>query len=253
MIEDDLDEIPDISPVRLETEADEITDINPVETEEIPELLYSDRFIAVINKPAGIPMNRNYDHPEGITEMMRRAGEGIPVHRLDMETSGILVLGKTRDARRNLHNQFGRREVRKTYLAIARGFWDDRLAGIIAPLLSNGRSTEVSMEEGAKEAATAFEQIGRVWDYQGNPYSFLRVRIFSGRMHQIRAHLAHLGHAIAGDKRYGLDEDSDRFPRHLLHASELTILHPATKRKMTFTAPLPSDFPMLIPIIPSAG
>jgi len=116
LIEDDLDEIPDISPVRLETEADEITDINPVETEEIPELLYSDRFIAVINKPAGIPMNRNYDHPEGITEMMRRAGEGIPVHRLDMETSGILVLGKTRDARRNLHNQFGRREVRKTYL-----------------------------------------------------------------------------------------------------------------------------------------
>lgn len=204
-------------------------------------ILFSDDHLLVIDKPAGIPSRAG----ESAEQLVRTATNdpGIAgVHRLDTETSGVLVFGRTRKDRAALSQQFAQRTISKQYIALVEGA-PGNIAGIIAPLLKENGTSHVSLDDGAKTAATGLRQIGTYQDAQGRDYSLLSVDLFTGRTHQIRAHLAHLGIPIAGDKLYSPTQDSP-FRRQMLHASRLTLAHPSTGELTAFHAPYPTDFPI---------
>lgn len=221
----------------------EIPEVTP---EELLPIIYFDEDLLVIDKPAGIPMSKNCENPRGITELLRELGRGdsAPVHRLDMETSGVLLSGRTKKSRASLSRQLKKRKIEKSYVALVDGNWDSDIAAMIAPIrpIESGFTVEVGIQEGAKAAATSFRHLDTFFDDEGLPHSLLSVRIFTGRQHQIRAHLAELGFPITGDSKYN-PEKADRFPRMFLHCAQMQIIHPRTQEPITFKAPLPLEFP----------
>ncbi len=209
-------------------------------------IVYEDNCILAINKPSGVSVyGVSKTCPFGIAEAVAASqrADTHAVHRIDRDTSGLLLLGKSGSVRRSLSKQFSRRSIRKIYLALVDGQWDPALAGIIAPLTRH-EPVRVELSEHAKRAATAFRLIAGLEDEQNNPYSLLEVHIFTGKTHQIRAHSKELDHPIVGDKIY--NSDPIGFPRHLLHAWELTFIHPETKQPLTLHAPLEPDFGQII-------
>jgi 23S rRNA pseudouridine1911/1915/1917 synthase len=206
-------------------------------------ILYSDPYILVIDKPSGIPSSGHHSALE-VVQRITGSNDVFPQHRLDTDTTGVLVFGKSRTVRANISAQFADRQVKKEYIALIEGSLQNT-RGIIAPLLKGAVTSTVSMEDGTRTAATAFRQIGTFQDLNGRDYSLLSVRLFTGRTHQIRAHLEHLGHPIAGDRQYNPNDASD-FRRQMLHASRLTLTHPVSGIPMTFHAPYPADFPLAI-------
>ena len=204
-------------------------------------VLFEDADIIVVNKPAGRIVHPAPGHEDGsITEELVRhcpemAGVGSAerpgvVHRLDQDTSGVMVFAKTQAAYLDLRRQFESHEtVRKTYLAVLHGAPKEKKGTIDSPV---GREH--------LRAISHWEVLGK----QG-PIALVEFKIETGRMHQIRIHAAELGHPIAGDRLYG-DAAKDRRlrvkpKRHLLHAVELSFLHPKTHRRVTFAAPPPPD------------
>lgn len=210
-------------------------------------VIYEDDDILVLNKPAGVISEQSlprypYAAPE-VASMVR--GETIqPAHRLDMFTSGLLIMAKNDEALWNLQRQFQRRKVKKEYLALVDGWWpDDKIAGIIAPLTQPPAAIEVSTDPSAKEAATAFAPVAVYEDAEGHEKSLLRVRIFTGRTHQIRVHLKHLGFPIVGDRTYNNNGNGNgNLPRFFLHSAHIEFYHPVTGKPLSFDAPLTSDF-----------
>lgn len=183
------------------------------------------------------------------------------VHRLDRETSGIMVVGKTDDAHRNLVRQFEEGTVEKEYLAVARGVigeYSFEVSGAIAPdadsSISIRKKVVPELTPGSRHASTRFEVIERL-----RGATLLRCLPATGRTNQIRVHLAHAGHPLVGDKLYGrTDEQFLEFvrraregnfdllpwmeaPRHLLHASKLSFNHPVTGERVAFESPAPDD------------
>lgn len=205
-------------------------------------VLHQDTDMLVVNKPAGIVVHAGRHHPIGVNEIVSgiHGRDAAAVHRLDKDTSGLLVLAKTDTARRRLSQQFERHQVKKTYIALVDGQLPERIGGIIAPLTQE-RYVTISLSEEAKPAATSFSPIASLVDSRGIPRTLLKVRIFTGRKHQIRAHLAELGFPIIGDHTYNT-EDPNGFPRQLLHAFALEFTHPTTENSMTVYAPLAKDF-----------
>ena len=204
-------------------------------------VLFEDDDIIVVDKPAGQIVHPAPGHETGaLTDEFTRqcpsmAGVGSAerpgvVHRLDQETSGVMVLAKNRAAYLDLRKQFESHEtVRKTYLAVLHGAPKEKRGTIDSPV---GREH--------LRAVSHWEVLGK----QG-PVALVEFKIETGRMHQIRIHAAELGHPVVGDKLYG-DAAKDRRlrvkpARHLLHAVELSFLHPKTHRRVTFLAPPPSD------------
>lgn len=204
-------------------------------------VLYNDDDIVVINKPYGIPVTDTQEYPTGVVNIVRSAinPDASPVHKLDKDTSGALIFGMTKKARRVLSNQFLRREVDKEYLALVDGEWNYKIAGIIGPILE-GQVGRVEISEKAKKAATSFDQIGLFRDKKGGYKSLLMVKIFTGRTHQIRAHLRELGFPITGDHIY--NPDSSDCHRQLLHAYRIKFRHPTTNEQMLIEAPIARDF-----------
>lgn len=205
-------------------------------------VLFEDGNLLVIDKPGGIASTRG-PHYGVASVVLEVRGEGIyPVHRLDKETSGILILGKTRSARASLGKQFEKRTIRKKYVALVDELWNRKLSGIIAPLETENCKTKVSLSTHAKKAATSFNEIAQFVDEYGKIRTLLLVHIFTGRTHQIRAHLNYLDAPIIGDKLYNNGEGSYVAPRQLLHAFEIQFRYPGTEEYMTLRAPLPHDF-----------
>ncbi|MDO8577195.1 MAG: RluA family pseudouridine synthase [Candidatus Daviesbacteria bacterium] len=205
-------------------------------------IVHEDDSVLVVNKPAGVPVyGVSKICPFGIVEAVAASKrlDTHPVHRLDRDTSGLLLLGKSSSSRRALSKQFSGRRVSKIYLALVDGQWDPILAGIIAPLTRN-EPVRVELSEQARKAATAFTLVAHLEDERYNPYSLLKIKIFTGRTHQIRAHLSSLGHPIVGDKTYNFDPTGAS--RQLLHAYEMTFIHPKTKQPLTLRAPIETDF-----------
>lgn len=204
-------------------------------------ILFEDADIIVVDKPAGQIVHPAPGHETGaLTEELVRhcpsmAGVGSSerpgvVHRLDIETSGVMVFAKTRAAYLNLRRQFeSHRLIEKTYLAVLQGMPRERTGTLDGPL---GR--------GRQRAITHWEVLSR-----HGPISLALFRIETGRLHQIRLHAAELGCPVVGDKLYGdaaADRRLRRKPRRqLLHAVELSFLHPRTNRRVTFTSPPPPD------------
>ncbi len=242
--------------IELRMEA-EPTSVQPEEGE--LEILYQDAWLAVLNKPAGMTVHPAPSCPDG-TLVHRlvarfpslRAQEGFRpgiVHRLDKDTSGLICVALTEEARMRLSEAFAAREIRKEYLALVQGV--PAPAGTVdAPL---GRhptvKVKVAVVKNGKEARSEWRVL-----HKGQGYSLLGVRIFTGRTHQIRVHMAHVGHPLWGDKLYGRGGQvltppvpgvllkHDPAPRQMLHAWHLSFIHPFTGEKMAFTCPPPEDF-----------
>jgi len=204
-------------------------------------ILFEDATLQVVEKPAGIDIESIQDMlPEGFS----------PAHRLDKDTSGVLVIAKTEDSLLYLQKQFQERKVQKTYLCLVEGSLQKK-EGEIETLLGRSpndrRKQKVFLpgEPGVQGKREASSQYRVLKQYHG--YAFLEVKPKTGRKHQIRIHLSYLGHPIAADKLYGFKDQ--RVPaglkRQFLHAHSLTLTL-SDKTEKTFTSPLPQDLQSIL-------
>lgn len=204
-------------------------------------ILFEDATLQIVQKPAGVD----------IEEVQHLLKEGFsPAHRLDKDTSGLLVIAKTKDALEYLQKQFKERNIQKTYLCLVEGnFAEDK--GKIEALLGRSpndrRKQKVFLKgepgaEGKREASTQYQVLKQ---YQG--YAFLEVKPKTGRKHQIRVHLSSLNHPIAGDKLYAFKDQRvpEGLKRQFLHAHSLTLALPNGVEK-TFTSPLPKELQSIL-------
>jgi 23S rRNA pseudouridine1911/1915/1917 synthase len=212
-------------------------------------VLFEDNDLIVINKPAGISVHPGAGRKRGTlvnallshcTNLSGIGGKERPgvVHRLDKETSGCLAVAKNDFAHLDLSRQFAERTVQKIYLALVAGKLR-RGSGTIVAAIARHRVHRKKMtiaREGGREARTDFKVVR-----DGGDASLLECRLHSGRTHQIRVHLQHLGHPLLGDIVYG-GRRAGNFSRQMLHAWKLGLDHPRTKARMHFEAPLPEDF-----------
>ena len=216
------------------------------------DILYSDEDIAVINKPAGLTMHPCPSCPRGtlvnrlIARFPRLALQEGPrpgiVHRLDKDTSGLVVAALSERARLRLAESFAAREVHKTYLAITRG--TPRPSGECA--LPVGRhptqKTRMAIVPEAKGGRSALTKWETLYALPDGKAALLAVRIFTGRTHQIRVHMAQEGHPLIGDTVYGPRDDECPAGRQMLHAWKLSFRHPADGHGVAFLCPPPEDF-----------
>jgi 23S rRNA pseudouridine1911/1915/1917 synthase len=233
--------------------------------EDIPlDIVYEDDDLAVINKPAGMMVHAGAGATEDarnrgtlVNALLHRFGRlsdvggelrpGI-VHRLDKETSGLIVVAKNDEAHRKLAAQFAKREVNKTYLALVHG----RVAaerGTIDKSISRDSVRRVRMttrREGGREAITHY-RVDRRIDSTFGKFTLLEVKIDTGRTHQIRVHLASIGHPVVGDTVYGAPTQVKgrsgtlALDRNFLHAAALELRHPRTEEKLAFERELPEE------------
>lgn len=241
------------------------------EAEDIPlDIVFEDKHIIVVSKPAGMVthpaagvqsgtlVNALLAHSRGLPKIGGEDRPGI-VHRLDKKTSGLLVVAKTEAAHRRLSESISHRDVKRRYRALAYGVFDESEGTIDAPI---GRSPSDRKKMavaglGNREAVTHFsvkESFGGV--------SHLAVRLSTGRTHQIRVHMAYIGHPIVGDPVYGtgLKRFHEKMPKpavdavsglegHMLHSESLEFGHPATGETVQFSAPAPDEFDNLVRLL----
>jgi 23S rRNA pseudouridine955/2504/2580 synthase len=211
-------------------------------------ILHEDEALIVIDKPAGMAVHGGSGVSMGVIEQLRRERPQARflelVHRLDRETSGVLLLAKKRSALTALHAQLREGRVQKHYLVLVKGRWRKAKETVKLPLrkyvLPTGER-RVRVETQGQAAHTIFRLRRSVDDL-----TLLDAELRTGRTHQIRVHLAHLGYPIAGDDKYGdfeLNKALGRqgLKRMFLHAQRLTIVHPVSGETVTFEAPLPPD------------
>jgi 23S rRNA pseudouridine1911/1915/1917 synthase len=244
--------------------------------ENIPlDIVYEDNDLAIINKPAGMMVHAG----AGVTgpdEEDRRnrgtlvnallhhfatlsavGGELRPgiVHRLDKETSGLIVVAKNDDAHRKLADQFAKREVKKTYIALVHG-WPKKDRGTISASISRDRVRRIRMTTrgtGGRDAVSHYTVVRRL-DTAFGKFTLVDVKIDTGRTHQIRVHMASLGHPVVGDALYGAPKEmrarrgrstdegaAISLPRNFLHAAHLELIHPRTGDRIVLHSPLPPE------------
>lgn len=247
-----------LPPLRLSERAEEKADAMARSTpaRSFP-VLYEDEAFLAIDKPAGVAVHGGSGVDFGVIEQLRMARPGAPmlelVHRLDRETSGVLLVAKKRSALRQLQDQFRERETGKTYLALALGQWPARRKVLDKPLVryllpgKPGTEGERRVRIAAADDPQGMRSITlvRVAETFAD-YSLLEVTIKTGRTHQIRVHLASEGHAIAGDDKYGdfaLNKALVRqgLSRMFLHAWRLRLTHPASGETVQLEAALPPE------------
>ena len=215
--------------------------------QDIPlQFVYQDQDIVVIDKPAGLSVHPGPGHPDGtlVNALMAHCpdiegvgGEIRPgiVHRLDKDTSGLIMIAKTHAAHIDLSNQIKNRTVTKGYLALATGTLPMDSGIIDAPIARDPRNRKrMAVVLGGKASRTRYTIIDRLPDA-----TYLDIRLETGRTHQIRVHFAYSGNPLVGDQVYG--KRSDHFLRHFLHANHLGFIHPSTGREIEFTSKLPKD------------
>ena len=234
------------------------------EAEDIPlDVVYEDGALLVVNKPVGLVVHPAPGHPRGtlvnallhrVTDLSGIGGKLRPgiVHRLDRNTSGLLVVAKGDEAHIALSNAIRRREVRRVYRAVAWGHLAESPVTVDAPIGRDPKNRKrMAVVEGGRRAVTRI-RVRERWEAA----EYLDVSLKTGRTHQIRVHLAHLGHPVVGDDLYGVGwgkgmggpahawakELERRTHRQLLHAADLAFRHPLTGEEMQFQAPLPADF-----------
>jgi 23S rRNA pseudouridine1911/1915/1917 synthase len=227
------------------------------------DVLHADEHLIVIHKPAGLlvhPTDRvvggtvadlAQERFGDLPEVQGQGRAGI-VHRLDRLTSGVMVLGRTAEALENLKLQFKERRVQKTYLALCHGeprFDNEWVREPIGLDLRRRDRQRVTTEEEGREAATLVQVRERL-----RGFSFVAAQPKTGRTHQVRVHLTHLGHPIVGDRMYHhpgalsvpLPPDAPAMGRQALHAERLVLTHPGSGQEVTFEAPMPEDMCALL-------
>jgi 23S rRNA pseudouridine1911/1915/1917 synthase len=220
------------------------------------DILFEDEALLVLNKPAGllsVPLERRHQAPSMVTlleDYFRSSGKRRPlvVHRIDLDTSGLVVFAKTALAQQRLKDQFRRREPGRVYLAVVygrpdppQGIWRDRLVWDTKSLIQ--KQTRPSDPEGT-DAECNYSVLESFADT-----SLIEVRLHTGKRNQIRIQARLRGHTLVGETRYVYGPDALRpiaFPRQALHAHRLTLRHPLDDRPLEFEAPLPSDLSTLL-------
>jgi len=229
-----------------------------VEAEALPlDILYEDADILVVNKAPGMVVHPGAGNLSGTLvnallahcpDLEAGAASGPEavrpgiVHRLDKDTSGVLVMAKREAAIRALQRQFKGRAVTKRYTALLIGSLPQPEGLIEAPIARHPvHRQRMAVVSSGKPARTRWEGAQVLHDVQGRSYTLVDVTLLTGRTHQIRVHFAWLGYPLVGDEVYGPRRQPLLAPRQFLHARELTLTHPTTGEVMTFTAPLPAD------------
>jgi 23S rRNA pseudouridine955/2504/2580 synthase len=214
---------------------------------ELP-ILFEDAALLAVCKPAGLAVHGGSGVSFGAIESLRAARPQAKLlelaHRLDRDTSGVLLIAKKRGALVELHRMLREGEVEKTYIAAAKGEWRGGAREIREALhkyVTASGERRVSVREGGMRAVTRVRPLA-----SAAGFSLLELSLLTGRTHQLRVHLAHAGHPILGDDKYG-DFELNRalakrgVTRTLLHARRLRLAHPVTGERMTLEAPLPAD------------
>ncbi len=230
----------------------------PIRTAERPEqalvpardfdLAYEDEALIVVDKPAGVAVHGGSGVSFGVIEQLRRARPLAKflelAHRLDRETSGLLVVAKKRSALTKLHDQFRDGAINKRYLALVKGRWMNPTQHVRLPLykyLTPEGERRVRVQDDGKVAHSIVRLVAR-WEN----FSLVEVELKTGRTHQIRVHLSHLGFPLAGDDKYGdfpLNRDLQKagLKRMFLHAAKLGLPHPLTEERLELESPLPAE------------
>lgn len=234
----------------IEITVPEARELN-IKPEKIPlEVVYEDDDIIVVNKPKGLVVHPANGNPDGtlvnaIMDLCKGSLSGIGgeirpgiVHRLDKDTSGLLIVAKNDVAHINMSNQIKDRQVKKIYIALVRGIVGEDEATINMPI---GRSTKdrkkMAVRKDGKEAVTHFKVLKRY-----SKYTLLEVKIDTGRTHQIRVHMAEIGHPVVGDMVYSNGKNEFGVEGQMLHARSLDFKHPVTGKEMHLEAELPQYF-----------
>lgn len=222
-----------------------------LKAQEIPlDIIYEDSDIIVVNKPKGMVVHPANGNPDGTlvnailsickTSLSGIGGELRPgiVHRLDKDTSGLIIVAKNDKAHINMSEQIKERNVKKTYIALVRGNVPEEEATINMPI---GRSTKdrkkMAVTKNGKQAITHFKVLKRY-----SKYTLLEIKIETGRTHQIRVHMAEIGYPVVGDAVYSNGKNEFGIEGQMLHAYKLEFMHPITNKHMELTAPLPQYF-----------
>ena len=223
-----------------------------VKPENIPlDIIYQDSSIAIINKPVGMVVHPSAGHHNGtlvnailyhIKDLSGINGVYRPgiVHRIDMDTSGLIAIAKNDEAHKALAEQLKDHSMARTYVCLVKGILESK-RGIIKTLIGRDKKNRLKqavVNEGGKEAITEFE----VLETYNDRFSLVKCQLQTGRTHQIRVHMNFIKHPIVNDPLYGENHKIPYESSQLLHAYELTLTHPVTKEQMTFNAPIPNHF-----------
>ena len=248
--------------VSYKVSSGDIIIINDVEAQEIElkaqyiplDIIYEDNDIIVVNKPKGLVVHPANGNPDGtlvnaIMAICKESLSGIGgeirpgiVHRLDKDTSGLLIVAKNDKAHVNMSEQIKNHEVKKTYIALVRGVLKENEATIDMPIgRSNSDRKKMAVNRNGKNAITHIKVLKRY-----NKYTLLEINIETGRTHQIRVHLAHIGFPVIGDYIYSNGKNEFGVVGQCLHAKQLEFKHPITGKDMKLEAPLPEYFQQIV-------
>ena len=226
----------------------EAKEIN-LKAQDIPlNVIYEDNDIIVINKPKGMVVHPANGNPDGtlVNAVMNKCKDSLSgiggeirpgiVHRLDKDTSGAIIVAKNDKAHIALSEQLKNHEVKKTYLAVVRGIIKENEATINMPIARSKKDRKkMDVDKDGKEAITHFKVLGR---YK-NKYTLLQINLETGRTHQIRVHLSHIGYPIIGDEVYSNGKNEWNVSGQCLHAWKLEFIHPITGKKISLEAEIP--------------
>lgn len=242
----------------IENHSKKLPSVNTPFFEKNFKIIYEDEFIIVCNKPSGLVVHPGSGHT-GTDTLVHLAnaymannggGEATLVHRLDRDTSGVILIAKNKRILRLLNDQLREHEMKKVYVALCHGRFMDKKGTIDLELERTSHENsgmKMSVKKGGVKSLSKYKVLS-----SKNNISKVEVEIHTGKTHQIRVHMNHIGHPIVGDVRYGdyqLDQRilSEKNSRLFLHADTLTFYHPEYRREVTFNAPLPEEFKSLLP------
>ena len=239
-----------IPPIRV---AQKIQELNPIDPEEF-KILHEDEHILAIDKPAGLAVHGGSGVSSGLIEQLRATRPNQPflelIHRLDKDTSGVLLLAKRRSGLTNLHAQIRKDQTRKIYLTLVWGSWDCQISKVDLSLrkyVSKAGERRVVVDRAnGKPSLTLFKLLEA-----NEQTSLIEANLKTGRTHQIRVHLAHINYPILGDDKYGDFRRNKLFQKYglkrmFLHAHQFSFKHPKLGNKITLESPLPMELHQLM-------
>ncbi len=224
----------------------------PLVAQDIPlDVIYEDEDLLVINKPKGMVVHPAAGHEDGtlVNALLHHCGDSLSgingekrpgiVHRIDMDTTGLLIVAKNDFAHRHLSDQLKDHSLSRTYECIVRGGFRQEEGTVDAPIGRHptDRKRMAVTDKNSREAVTHWKVLGSY-----GQYTHVQCRLETGRTHQIRVHMAHIGHPIAGDPVYGIRKPELGLSSQCLHARKLRFIHPRTEAAVELSCPLPEEF-----------